>query len=155
MAYKEISNIVVEGAEIAFRNFSGRGSVYNKEGDRNFSVIFRDEDLAQKLLADGWNIKMLQPRDNEDVVRYHLPVAVNYNNVPPTVFMVTKRNKTLLDASTVEVLDYAEIIHIDLTVTPYQWSMPTGQSGVKAYLKTMYVTIEEDEFAHKYENFEQ
>lgn len=151
--YRDISNIVVEDARIMFRNFSGKESMYNKAGVRGFSLRIDDEAFAQKLSDDGWNVKILAPREGDDTVRYHLPVAVNYANVPPMVYLVTKRNKTLLDETTIETLDYAEIITVDLTITPYQWQLPTGQSGVKAYLKTMYVTIEEDEFAHKYDDF--
>lgn len=152
--YRDISNIVVEDAHIMFRNFSGKESMYNKAGVRGFSLRIDDEDFAQKLSNDGWNVKILAPREGDDAVRHHLPVAVNYANVPPMVYLVTKRNKTLLDEATIETLDYAEIVTVDLTITPYQWQLPTGQSGVKAYLKTMYVTIEEDEFAHKYDDFE-
>lgn len=151
MAKRErIPNITIENAKILFRNFAGNPDKYHKNGGyRKFNVIIEDPEEAQRLINDGWNVRILAARDEGDDPRYTLEVAVTFNQYPPKIVMITRRAKIELDEESVASLDYADIVSADVVITPYNWEVD-GSSGIKAYLKTMYVTVEEDEFADKY-----
>ena len=148
---KEMANrnnkIVIEGAEIFFKNFSGKKDNFNPEGKRSFCVYV--DDIADKLKADGWNVKMTKPRDEDSEPRPFLRVNVKFGDYPPNIFMVTEHNKTKLDEISVNNLDNAYILNADVIISPYHWEM-NGKSGITAYLDTLYATIEEDPFAGKY-----
>lgn len=143
------NNLTIRDARIIFRNFSGKATNFTPEGRRTFSVLIDDEGLANALLQDGWNVKTLRKRNPDDPQHYHLPVSVFYGNYPPSIVMISGRTKTVLDESTVQLLDWADIEKVDLTIRPRAYEA-AGRKGIKAYLKTMYVTVQEDELAAEY-----
>ena len=56
MKEKKVSNIMIEGARLLFRNFAGKKTTVNPAGKRNFCV-YVDIDSAERLKEDGWNIR--------------------------------------------------------------------------------------------------
>lgn len=146
-------NAVLENVELMFRNFAGRGDNYNREGDRNFAVRL-DQGIAEAMAADGWNIKLLKPREDDgpnDPRQAYLQVSVSYKVRAPQIYLVTSRNRTLLTEDMVSLLDEVEIINADLSINPYEWEV-NGNFGVKAYLSKAYITIQEDALDAKYDD---
>ena len=143
-------NLVMENVRIMWKNFSGKEDTYNRAGNRNFCVVIEDESEAERLAEIGWNVKIYKSREEDSDPLYYIPVAVSYKNIEPNIYQVTRTNKVRLSESTVGNLDSADIKSVDLIITPYNWDVQ-GKSGTKAYCKTMYVVIDEDVFADKYD----
>lgn len=148
-----MSNITLEGVKIGFRNFSGAEGKYNREGDRNFAVFIDDNTLAMDLHQDGWNIKWLKARDEDEEPRAYLQVSVNYKGRPPRITMLTSRGRTPMGQDEINILDWADIEHVDLIIRPYEWEV-NDKTGVKAYLQSIFVRIREDELDLKYADVE-
>lgn len=143
MKQKVSENVTIRNAQIRFRNFEGKEGKFNTAGRRNFCV-FLEDDIAKDLTDLGWNIRYLDPIDEGDKPQAYVQVAVSFDNIPPNIYLVSSRGKNKLTPETVNILDWAEIENVDLTMRPYHWNF-NGKEGIKPYLKTMYVTIVEDE----------
>jgi hypothetical protein len=152
--------VLMEGVRLIFRNFTGKEGQYNPEGARSFGVIL-PEDVAEQMAADGWNVKVLKPREDDEEETEPtpwLPVKVGYGKgKPPTIVLITDRGRTNMTEDTVDMLDWVDIrvdeatglSMVDLIVRPYHYSV-RGSDGIAAYLQSLYVTIDEDPLAIKY-----
>ena len=142
------NTVTIENAKLLFRNFAGREGQFNVAGNREFSIALTNE-IVEKNFDSDWNIKYLKARDESEEETPYLPVAVSYKIRPPRIVMITGDVRTDLDEDSVDVLDWADIRTADVVVTPYEWSV-NGKGGIKAYLKTLFVTIDEDDLERKY-----
>lgn len=150
MPPNESPQVLIEGAKLIFRNFTGLAREFNSEGDRNFSVLL-EKDLAEKLKSQGWRVKQLKPRDGEEEGDYHMKVKVNYKTGRPprcTMISPSSGNRTELGSEEISLFDMIEIKNADLILSGY-WSDMAG-GGFTPYLKTLFVTINEDELQIKY-----
>lgn len=150
--YKRIPNLEIANARLIFRNFAGKPDKFNaKGGIRKFGVII-DPEMAQDLKDEGWNIKMLPPKELDGEPLYYLSVKAQYGEYrSPNVYLITNGRKQLLEEETVSSLDFADLVEVNLVIQPHYWEV-NGKSGINAYLKTGYFEIQSDSFADKYED---
>ena len=65
--FLERGYVEFKGANLIFKNFSGRGDKFNREGDRNFAIRIHDPETVDALIEAGQNVKIKSPRvDGEE-----------------------------------------------------------------------------------------
>lgn len=143
----------MDNVRIVFRNFAGRASQFNREGDREFSVVIDDVDVANALVEDGWNVHIKAPREEGDKPFCFLKVKVKFSRVNPRlnpkIYLKSGRNLNTLDEETVNMLDGIDIANVDLDIRPYHYDVK-GEQGVSAYLQSICVTQEVDRFQQRF-----
>lgn len=150
------ANLLFENADVKWTNFMGREGDFNSKGDRNFCVFF-DDQMAERLEREGWNVKRTKIKEEGDVPKPYLQIKVEYNKGrPPGVHLIknqgTKRIE--LTADTVGVLDALDVKNWDLVISPSPWGPINGNVGIAAYLKQAFVTIDENPIELKYMDLE-
>lgn len=136
----------IDDARIIFRNFAGAPSKFNREGDRNFALVIVNEDIANKLISKGWNVKIKAPEEEGEAPFMYMTVKVRFNEYGPTVYLKSGDKIVKLDEESVACLDSIDILSVDLDIRPYNWEV-NGKTGRAAYLKAIRVTQNIDRFA--------
>ena len=144
---------MVEDGHMIWRNFSGKEDPYNRKGVKSFAILLT-EDIARAMLADGWNVKWPKERENGEIGDPFVRVEVRFDIRPPRVVLLTETTRTQLDEDSVELLDWANIKSVDMIARGSNWFGADGKHGIKAYLQSLFVTIEEDALEKKYEIYE-
>ena len=143
--------VQIENARIIYRNFSGVGSKFNRDGDRNFAVIIPDEETKDLLVENGWNVKIRDPRDGyEDEGPFmFLPVKVKFNSRGPGIYVRSGNNVSRLTEETVDIVDEIDIARVNMDLRPYDWEV-NGKTGRTAYLQSIEITQNVDRFGARY-----
>lgn len=139
----------IDDARIIFKNFEGRGDKFNREGDRNFSLLIEDPDTADALAERGWNVKIKPGRDEDEEPFMRLPVKVKFTEYGPNVYLRTGDRVNKLDEESIGCLDNIDIASVSMDIRPYDWEV-NGRTGRTAYLQSMEVVQRIDRFAARY-----
>lgn len=133
--------------KLPFQNFQGLEKKYNPKGSKNFNFIIDDPEVAREMEEEGWNVKWLKAREEDDVDRAHLEVGVRFDGpFPPKITLIREGGRTRIGDEEVETLAWLELSEIDIVIRPFEWE----PGRLKAYLKTMVATVIEDEVERKY-----
>ena len=139
----------IDDARIIFKNFEGRGDKFNREGDRNSSLLIEDPDTADAMIKEGWNVRIKPARDEDEPPFMRLPIKVKFSDYGPNVYLITGDRRNELDEESIGCLDNIDIESVDMDIRPYDWEV-NGKTGRTAYLQSMQVVQRIDRFAAKY-----
>jgi hypothetical protein len=140
----------IDDARIIFRNFAGAGSKFNREGDRNFALVIPDQETADALIEEGWNVKIRDPREEGEEPFMFMPVKIKFNDRGPIAYLKSgAADPVQLDEESIACLDDVDILSVDLDIRPYDWEV-NGKTGRTAYLQSICVTQQVDRFKERY-----
>ena len=146
----------IDDAQFAWRpNFAGEESTYNRKGDRNFSIVIPNQEIADALMEDvspagvGWNVKIKAPRNDGDEPFMYMNVKVKFNEFGPKIRLITNGRTNFLNEDTVGMLDHIDISRIDLDIRPYDGDF-NGRPFRSAYLQEICVVQEVNRFDNRY-----
>lgn len=137
-------------------NFSGRKTKVNPNGGKRTFNIVLPEDVALELRDEGWNIKMMQPRDDQEDILYFTEIVLNMEKkVEPDVYLCTewagKKKKTRLHGDDVGQLDDIRFAHADVNIYPHM-----HDKGIKGHCNQLVVIqAKNDLFDGRYDEYEE
>lgn len=138
-----MANYILRNARLLFRNFSGAPNKFGNT-DRTFCVIL-PPDKEREFLEEGFSVKTLKPRDEEEEPTPFIQVKVRYGYRPPKITLIAAGARNPLTEDTISQLDFADIEQADLSIRPYHGRTRAGIEFCTAYLDKAYITIATDE----------
>lgn len=155
MAKEWINDVEIENAQIkwAFSHFDGREDTFNAAGDYNFMIIL-PEDVAEKMAADGWNIKVMDGYEEGDPPEHLLKVKISYKYEPPKIYLLKNGRKLRADERDLADIRRDTCEQIDVIITPSRWVHGKNE-GITAYTKELYAKIKVSRFAAAYDDYEE
>ena len=121
------NTIIIRNADVDPRgaNFSGIARSPKEQDGKRYFLVRLDPELADELSSNGWNVKWTKPRP--EIQGYepypYIKVNINYKlRKKPSVFLVSKNNRTLLSESELDILDGCYFENVDLQISNIYYS---------------------------------
>lgn len=118
-----MKKVVLKNVKIGYRNFSGRPSRYNLEGNRNFFVIITEKQM-EELKSIGCSVKVFRNKDGGEI--YGLMIRVlgpsnkllsSFPSLKPDITVKIKGQKDVpIDLDKINVMDSLTIYGANLTI---------------------------------------
>lgn len=147
----------IDNARILWPNFAGAEKGYDREGDRNFTLVFDNEALVDELIADGWNIKKRASDDPDEPPFMTMKVKLSYKEradgsvFGPKAYLWTNGIRNELDQDSIACLDHIDRGEINMDIRPHDWEYH-GKTGRTARLNVIEVFQNVDRFQERYAN---
>ena len=151
--------VIMQGKNINgnWSNFAGKPTRVNPSGGKRTFNIVMPEDVAQELISEGWNIKSIPPRsDDQEDVLYFTEIVLNMaKKVEPDVYLCTewagRKKKTRLHGDDVAQLDDIRFARADVNIYPH-----VHEGGVKGHCNQLVVIqAKNDLFDGAYDEYEE
>ena len=153
--YGPRGTLQIDDARIIWTNFEGREKQYDREGDRNFTLVFDDEELVDELIEKGWNIRKRPSDDPDEPPFMTMKVKLSYKERPdgsvmgPTAYLWTNGVRNTLDQDSIACLDQIDRGEVNLDIRPHDWDY-RGKTGRTARLNVIEVFQNVDRFQERY-----
>lgn len=154
---------IVDNAYLQWFNFSGTETASNRKGKRNFVWRIPNEELAQQIAADGYNVKHYSIRDGYDGDeydylqiqlsyrdRYGVPFAEKYPGLVPHVYLVDDDDYyTEIKEDGVGEFDNKTILYAVMRFRRYDWDY-NHKKGTTACVAELYLKVKKDPIVGKF-----
>ena len=129
-------------------NFSGGPTKINPAGGKRSFNLVLPENVANELIDEGWKVKSIPPRDDQDDVLY-------FTAIEPDVYLCTewagKKRKTRLHGDDVGQLDDIRFARADVNIYPHE-----HDRGIKGHCNQLVVIqARNDLFDGDYDEYEE
>lgn len=152
---KPANNLDLSNHRIFARDLDG--SKAEKKGfarERSFLVALDPEEAAS-LEEEGWPVKFLPPKNDEEDGTHFMKVKVGFGKIPPKIVVLNPvtRKKKALNENTVIELNWIYILDVpQMIVRPYNYNL-RGREGTSVWLNSIYVTKRVDPFEEKFSDY--
>ena len=152
----------VESPEIFMINFAGRKTDSNPNGHRQFSLKLPSIEYAEQMKEEGWSVWYTKESERYGDATPCITVEMRWQSNPelkwlnPKIYKCTRKNPngTLIPEELIDELENDEIEDIVLDIRLRYWTI-NGKSGIKAYVDSMWLKIEDDDPSGKFWGYDE